>query len=59
MMGIILNKSSVLDRIKQCYNLKGNAELARFLGVAPNTISNWYGRNTFDLDILYTKCVDM
>ena len=33
--------------------------MARFLGVAPNTITNWYGRKTFDLDTIYTKCVDV
>lgn len=56
-MGSILDKQSVLDRIKQHYNLKGNADLARFLGVAANTVTNWYGRNSFDLDVIYTKCV--
>lgn len=58
-MGNILDKSSVLDRIKQHYSLKGNADLARFLGVAPNTITNWYSRSSFDLDMIYTKCVDI
>ena len=55
-MGNTLNRSSVLDRIKEHYALKGNTELARFLGVAPNTVTNWYSRNSFDLDIIYTKC---
>lgn len=58
-MGNILDKTLVLDRIKFFYKLKGNADLARFLGVAPNTITNWYGRKTFDLDTIYTKCVDI
>lgn len=58
-MGNILDKPSVLDRIKSFYGLKGNADLARFLGVAPNTITNWYGRKTFDIDVIYTKCVDI
>lgn len=58
-MGNILDKALVLDRIKSFYKLKGNADLARFLGVAPNTITNWYGRKTFDIDIIYTKCVDV
>ena len=58
-MGNILDKTLVLDRIKSFYKLKGNADLARFLGVAPNTITNWYGRKTFDLDTIYTKCVDV
>lgn len=56
-MGNILDKRAVLDRIKQFYDLKGNAELSRFLGVAPNTITNWYARCSFDIDIIYTKCV--
>lgn len=55
-MGNILDKSAVLDRIKEHYSLKGNADLARFLGVAPNTITNWYSRSTFDIDAIYTKC---
>lgn len=54
---ILFDKCEVLDRIKLYYNLKGNAELARLLGVAPNTITNWYGRNTFDIDRIYTNCV--
>lgn len=55
-MGNIIDKRAVLDRIKEYYDLKGNADLARFLGLAPNTISNWYGRNSFDIDVIYTKC---
>lgn len=49
-------KSIVLDRIKEAYKLKSNAELARFLGVKPNTISNWYARNSIDYDIVFSKC---
>lgn len=55
-MGSKIDKAAVLDRIKDHYSLKGNADLARFLGVAPNTITNWYGRGTFDIDTIYTKC---
>lgn len=58
-MGKYLDKTAVLDRIKEHYSLKGNAELARFLGVAPNTITNWYNRITFDLDAIFTKCEDI
>ena len=58
-MGIILDKNAVLDRIKTFYNLEKRADLARFLGVAPNTLTNWYMRETLDLDVIYTKCVGM
>ncbi|MDR0937958.1 MAG: helix-turn-helix domain containing protein [Mediterranea sp.] len=54
-----INKVAVLDRIKAYYSLKSNAKLAAFLGVAPTTVSSWYSRDTFDLDILYAKCVDL
>lgn len=57
-MGNLLDKNAVLDRIKQRYKLKGNADLARFLGVSPNTITNWYSRKSFDIDAIYTNCVD-
>lgn len=58
-MGNKLDKTAVLNRIKEHYSLKGNADLARFLGVAPNTITNWYSRRTFDIDVIYTKCEDI
>lgn len=51
------NKTNILDRIKQHYALKGNAELAALLGVAPQTISNWYSRGTLDYDKIFTNCV--
>lgn len=58
-MGSNLDKNAVLDRIKDFYSLEKRADLARFLGIAPNTLTNWYMRDTFDLDIIYTKCVDI
>ena len=58
-MGSIFDKTIILDRIKEYYKLEKRADLARFLGIAPNTLTNWYMRNTLDLDVIYTKCVDM
>lgn len=57
-MGNVLDKNAVLDRVKQFYNLKGNADLARFLGVSPNTVTNWYSRKSLDIDAIYTNCVE-
>ncbi len=58
-MSRFLSKKKILDRIKTFYNLKNNAKLAAFLGVPPTTLSSWYSRDTFDLDIIYEKCVDI
>lgn len=55
-MGDKINKGLILDRIKAAYGLSGNSELARFLGVAPNTITNWYNRNSIDFDLVFPKC---
>lgn len=54
-----ISKTKILDRIKLHYNLKGNSELADFLGVKKSTISNWYARNTIDFDLIFLKCEDM
>ena len=55
-MGNIIDKAPILERIKQRYGLEKNSDLACFLGVKPNTISNWYNRNSIDIDLIITKC---
>ena len=36
---------------------EGNkAQFAKMLGVSPQTISAWLARNTFDSELIYTKC---
>lgn len=51
-----LSKSEMLDAIKKHLNMQKNTELARFLGISSQAVSNWYSRNTFDAELLYTKC---
>ena len=34
-----------------------NAEFARFLGVSPQGVSTWLKRGTFDIELIYSKCV--
>ncbi len=58
-MGLSNDKSLILNRIKLHYNFASNAEFASFIGIAPNTLSNWYTRNTVDYDLLFTKCVGL
>lgn len=47
----------MLDAIKEHLNMKRNTELAAFLGVSSQAISNWYARNSFDAELIYTKCL--
>ncbi|MFS2885337.1 S24 family peptidase [Phocaeicola vulgatus] len=46
----------MLDAIKTHLNMTKNADFARFLGISSQAVSNWYTRNTFDAELLYTKC---
>ncbi|MDQ7949528.1 MAG: helix-turn-helix domain-containing protein [Pedobacter sp.] len=48
-----------MNRIKFHYNLKNNTDLARFLGIETNTLSNWYKRNTLNYDLIFTKCEEL
>jgi hypothetical protein len=54
-----MDKCLRLSLIKKHYGFKSDAEFARFLNLTPQVVANWYRRNTFDYDILYTKCLDI
>ncbi|WP_199118694.1 S24 family peptidase [Pedobacter sp. ASV28] len=58
-MGIEKDNRLILNEIKSHYNFSSDAELARFLGVAPNTLSNWVARNSLDYDLIFSKCEDI
>lgn len=55
----MVDKTCILDKIKEFYGLKSNKALSEFLGVTKQTISNWYSRNTIDYDIVLAKCKDV
>jgi len=58
-MSIKVDKALILNKIKSHYNLKSDVDFASFLGIAPTTLSSWYSRNTFNIDLLSAKCVDV
>ncbi len=51
-----MNKSLILNKIKKANNLSTDTELANFLGISKNTLSNWRGRNTLDWELVLSKC---
>ena len=53
-MGTIIDNSLILSKIKSYLGLKNDAEFARFLEIKPNTLSNWYSRNTIDYNKIIT-----
>lgn len=50
------SKGTMIDAIKEHLNMQKNTDFARFLGISSQAVSNWYSRNTFDAELLYSKC---
>lgn len=51
-----MKKSEILNSIKKQYNFKTDAEFARFLEIKPQTLATWHSRDTFDIELIYSKC---
>lgn len=49
----------MLDQIKIQFEFKKDAELADFLEITRQTLFNWKSRNSFDAELLYSKCPDL
>lgn len=54
-----LDKKLILKKIKDHYKFTKDVDFADFLGITPQNLSSWYSRNTFDFEILYTKCLEI
>jgi len=54
-----MNKTLILSKIIEHYAFKSDAEFARFLGIKPQVLSNWKSRNVYDVNLIYSKCLDI
>ena len=54
-----MDKSEILNDIKKHYAFKRDTDFATFLGISPQVLYNWKARNTFDTELVFTKCVDI
>lgn len=54
-----MDKKSMLKAIVSHYTEGNKARFANLLGVSAQTISAWGARNTFDSELIYTKCSDI
>ena len=50
-------KREMLDAIVAHFTHGNKAKFATMLGVSAQTISAWGARNTFDTELIYTKCI--
>lgn len=51
-----MDKNLMLKQLIDHYSGGSNKKFAELLGVKPQTISTWTTRNTFDVDLIYSKC---
>lgn len=54
-----MNKKERLEAIIAHYSDSKPSVFAKFIGVAPSTISSWLARNTIDYDLIFAKCEDI
>ncbi len=52
----MMTKKERLEEIIRYYSDGKPTAFAKFLGVAPSTVSTWLSRDTFDSDLLFAKC---
>jgi transcriptional regulator with XRE-family HTH domain len=52
----MIDKTFILNGIKKYLSLRTDKELAEYLGIKQNRLSNWRSRNTFDLKLITHKC---
>ena len=51
-----MNKTEMMDSLIRHYTKGNKAKFATKIGVSPQTLSKWLGRNTFDAEILFKHC---
>lgn len=54
-----MDKALILNKIKEHKNFKSDADFARFLEIPAQNLSKWKARNTYDIEVLYTKCPEL
>jgi len=51
-----MNKSDMLESLINYYTDGNKAQFAAMLGIKAQNISAWIARNTFDAELIYSKC---
>ena len=52
-----MNKKAMLNALQQHFSHNQPKDFAELLGISAQVLSNWKNRNTFDVGIVYTKCL--
>ncbi len=51
-----MDKSLIINKIKNHLNIKTDKDFAEYLDIKPTTLAMWRSRNTLDVELIFTKC---
>lgn len=51
-----MDKTLIINRIKEFKKFNSDKELSEFLGITPQSLSTWKSRNSIDYDLIFAKC---
>ena len=51
-----MDKVMMLESLIAHYSRGNKAQFAKILGIRPQTINTWISRNSFDAELIYSKC---
>ena len=54
-----MNKKGQLESLINYYTDGNKTQFANMLGIKPPTVNSWFLRDTFDLELIYSKCIDV
>ena len=54
-----MNKKGQLESLINYYTDGNKTQFANMLGIKPQTVNSWFLRDTFDLELIYSKCIDI
>lgn len=50
-----MDKTLILNKLCEWRGFESRGQFAKFLGIPPQHVNNWFSRNTFDLELLIKK----
>ncbi len=51
-----MDKRLIIREIKNYLNIEKDKDFAKYLGIKTTTLSMWYKRNSYDIELLFKKC---
>ncbi len=55
-IGHNMDKKSIINALIRHYSDGNKSKFASMLGITPQAISTWEKRNTFDIELVFSKC---